>query len=188
MTEIEQLRADLVNLKAAAKLRGGWPKTYVQIQAEIILNEQRIAALEAEQAVEPDPWEEAKKYVKNWIEYPYHDGPGMRSVANYVRHLEAIIERDALAYGKLVAQAANLLKERNDARAELAKRPVLESADALLQEMERHKAATADYLREKLAELTTIYNAIPPACPDALALVQVRIDSIKKEMQGNAAN
>lgn len=45
-----------------------------------------------------------------------------------------------------------------------------------------------DHLREKLAELTTIYNAIPPACPEALALVQARIDSVKKEMQGNAAN
>ncbi len=38
-------------------------------------------------------------------------------------------------------------------------------------------------LREKLAELTTIYNAIPPACPDAQALVQARIDSVKKEIQ-----
>ena len=68
---------------------------------------------------------------------------------------------------------------------ELAKRPVLEEADALLQEMERHKAATADHLREKLAELTTIANAIPPACPDAQALVQARIDSVKREMHGN---
>lgn len=61
----------------------------------------------------------------------------------------------------------------------------LEAADSLLQEKERHKAATADYLREKLAELTTIANAIPPACTEAQALVQARIEGVKKEMQGN---
>lgn len=200
MTEIEQLRADLATLEAAAKV------------------------------------------------------PGMRAIANYVHHLEATIERDTLAYGKLAAQAADLLKERNEARAELAKRPVLESPDALLQEMERHKGSdksvevvvndlrtlktarqilatykhlhehdyetdaeinaliksldkfagsqampyrfepapdtyplNLDHLREKLAELTTIYNAIPPACPDAQALVQARIDSVKKEMQESEA-
>ena len=41
-------------------------------------------------------------------------------------------------------------------------------------------------LREKLAELTTIYNAIPPACPEAQKLVQARIDSVKKEIQDAA--
>lgn len=183
MTEIEKLRADLQTLCAAAIVPGMRPKTYDQIRNEIVFNQQRIAALEAEQAP-PDPWAEAKKVV-SWYEMT---SPGWNdnSVAKYVRHLEAIIERDALAYGKLATLSATLLKERNEARAELAKRPVLEAADSLLQEMERHKAATADYLREKLAELTTIYNAIPPACPEAQALVKVRIDSVKKEMQGNA--
>ena len=42
-----------------------------------------------------------------------------------------------------------------------------------------------DHLREKLAELTTILNAIPPACPEARDLVQARIYCVKKEMQGN---
>ena len=40
-------------------------------------------------------------------------------------------------------------------------------------------------LREKLAELTTIMNAIPPACGLARELVEKRIEGVKKEMQGN---
>ena len=94
MTELERLKADLQTLCSAAIVPGMRAKTYEQIEAEIILNEQRIAALEAEQST--------------------------------------------------------------------------------------------DHLREKLAELTTILNAIPPACPEARALVQARIDSLKQEMQGNA--
>lgn len=54
-----------------------------------------------------------------------------------------------------------------------------------IEESEGGKMTDTDHLREKLAELITIYNAIPPACPDAQALVQVRIDAVKKEMQGN---
>ena len=42
-----------------------------------------------------------------------------------------------------------------------------------------------DKLREKLAELTTILNAIPPACELARELVERRINDVKKEMQGN---
>ena len=42
-----------------------------------------------------------------------------------------------------------------------------------------------DRLREKLAELTTIMNAIPPACGLARELVERRIEGIKKEIQGN---
>lgn len=42
-----------------------------------------------------------------------------------------------------------------------------------------------DRLREKLAELITILNAIPPACGLAQELVQKRIEGVKKEMQGN---
>ena len=44
-----------------------------------------------------------------------------------------------------------------------------------------------DHLREKLAELTTIANAIPPACPEALALVKARIEGIKLELQENGS-
>ena len=40
-------------------------------------------------------------------------------------------------------------------------------------------------LREKLAELTTIYNAIPPVCATARELVEKRIEQVKKEMQNN---
>jgi len=39
--------------------------------------------------------------------------------------------------------------------------------------------------RETLAELTTIANAIPPACGLAKELVERRIEGVKKEMQGN---
>ena len=190
----------MVNLKAAGKLRGGWPKTYVQIVAEISLTERRIAALEEEQKpTEHGPWKEAKRIVGSWERLP--EDRYDHIVAKYVRHLEAenakldeelrceridggkvmddlraenaelkaTIEHDMSAYGKLATLAASLLKERNEARNELAKRHV--------------KADTTDHLREKLAELTTIYNAIPPACLEAQALVQVRTDSVKQEMQ-----
>ena len=43
----------------------------------------------------------------------------------------------------------------------------------------------ADRNREKLAELTTIANAIPPACGLAKELVERRIEGVKKEMQNN---
>ena len=42
-----------------------------------------------------------------------------------------------------------------------------------------------DRLREKLAELTTIANAIPPACGLAKELVEKRIEGVKKEIQNN---
>lgn len=42
-----------------------------------------------------------------------------------------------------------------------------------------------DRLREKLAELTTILNAIPPACGLARELVEKRIEGVKKEIQNN---
>lgn len=45
--------------------------------------------------------------------------------------------------------------------------------------------AEIDRLRERLAELTTIANAIPPACGLARELVERRIEEVKKEMQGN---
>lgn len=40
-------------------------------------------------------------------------------------------------------------------------------------------------LREKLAELTTMANAIPPACELARELVEKWISEVKREMQGN---
>lgn len=42
---------------------------------------------------------------------------------------------------------------------------------------------TVEQLREKLAELTTIYNAIPPACGLAKEFVEKRIEGVKKETQ-----
>jgi len=42
---------------------------------------------------------------------------------------------------------------------------------------------TAERLREKLAELVTIANAIPAACGLARELVEKRIESVKKELQ-----
>lgn len=45
--------------------------------------------------------------------------------------------------------------------------------------------AENERLREKLAELTTIANAIPPACGLARELVEQRIEGVKKEIQNN---
>lgn len=47
------------------------------------------------------------------------------------------------------------------------------------------KAISAERNREKLAELTTIMNAIPPACGEARELVERRIEGVKKEIQNN---
>ena len=41
-----------------------------------------------------------------------------------------------------------------------------------------------EQLRENLAELTTVLNAIPPACGLARELVGRWIEQVKKEMQG----
>ena len=38
-------------------------------------------------------------------------------------------------------------------------------------------------LRENLAELTTVLNAIPPACALARELVEKWIEGVKREMQ-----
>lgn len=46
------------------------------------------------------------------------------------------------------------------------------------------KAFTAEKNREKLVELVTIQNAIPPACGLARELVERRIEQVKKEIQG----
>lgn len=73
---------------------------------------------------------------------------------------------------KAVAQYARHLE------AELAKRAVSQVADAIVKEMDDYKQ------RETLAELTTITNAIPPACGLARELVERRIEDVKKEMQG----
>ena len=44
-----------------------------------------------------------------------------------------------------------------------------------------------DRLREKLAELTMILNAIPPACGEAQELVKKRIEGVKKQLQESEA-
>lgn len=46
-------------------------------------------------------------------------------------------------------------------------------------------AISAEQNRQELAKLTTILNAIPPACGLARELVEKRIESVKREMQGN---
>lgn len=57
--------------------------------------------------------------------------------------------------------------------------------EAKVAELESATIRTVEQNREKLAELTTILNAIPPACGEAMELVKKRIESVKKEMQGN---
>lgn len=266
MTELEQLRADLKTLEAAAEVAKKMACPNIAKGIDSVCMEavrKEIAAIEAEKV---EFWQGVKQIISDWEPLPYYDARW--AVVKYVRHLEATIERDTLAYGTMVAQAANLLKERNDARAELAKldeelrceridggkvmddlraenerlkkkgplyhpfrnatyrinilshaledmldkhvpdwnedtyHALLEKAQQDIldiplssEELEWYKTVdarnivkpktNAGHLREKLAELTTIANAIPPACTDAQALVQARINSVKKEMQGN---
>lgn len=49
------------------------------------------------------------------------------------------------------------------------------------------KMTEIERLREKLAELTTIANAIPPACELARELVERRIEGVKKQLQESEA-
>ena len=96
--------------------------------------------------------------VKQFIDYSPDEGSNPM-VKRYIRHLETkVAELD----DELRCERIDGGKVRDD-----------------------QKAFTADRNREKLAELTTISNAIPPACGLARELVQKRIEGVKKEMQGN---
>lgn len=77
--------------------------------------------------------------------------------------LERQQEIDKMLISKTLDHSAELAKQLNDIRGQ----------------------KSSDHNREKLAELTTILNAIPPACGLAIELVDKRIEGVKKEMQGN---
>lgn len=161
MTEIEQLKADLATIQEAAeiaKIRGfhELAGTYDMVEEDL---KQKIADLEAQQAPdEVGKWKTAKDNVSVWLAFPQFEATGMQRVAYYVKHLEAkVAELD----DELRCERIDGVKVRDD-----------------------QKAITAEKNREKLAELTTIYNAIPPACGLARELVEWRIESVKREMQG----
>lgn len=121
---------------------------------------ERIADLEAQQAPdEVGKWKTAKDNVSVWLAFPQFEATGMQRVAYYVKHLEAkVAELDH----ELRCERIDGGKVRDD-----------------------QKAVSAEKNREKLAELVTIQNAIPPACGLARELVQKRIEGVKREMQGN---
>ena len=175
MTELEQLRADLATIQEAAeiaKIRGfhELAGNYDQVEGEL---KQKIAKLEAQQ--EPDEvgkWKTAKDNVSVWLAFPQFEATGMQRVAYYVKHLEAkVAELD----DELRCERIDGGKVRDDL-----------------------KAIDAEKNRQKLAELTTILNVIPPACGiffyserfrETLELtrelVEQRTEGVKREMQGN---
>lgn len=82
--------------------------------------------------------------------------------------LERQQEIDKMLISKTLDHSAELAKQLNDIRGQ----------------------KSSDHNRERLAELTTILNAIPlyrleAACGLARELVERRIEGVKKEMQGN---
>lgn len=158
MKEIEQLRDDLATIQKAAeiaKIRGFHELAGNYDQVEGELK-QNIAKLEAQEQV--DPWERARGCVDYALKHYLHNSNG-REIALYARHLESkVAELD----DELRCERIDGGKVRDD-----------------------QKAFDAEKNREKLAELTTIANAIPPACGLAREFVERRIESVKKEMQGN---
>ena len=98
--------------------------------------------------------------VKQFIEYSPDEGSNPM-VKRYIRHLETkVAELD----DELRCERIDGGKVRDD-----------------------RKAVTAEKNREKLAELTTILNAIPPACGLARELVERRIEGVKKQLQETGA-
>lgn len=159
MTEIEQLRADLATIQEAAeiaKIRGFHELAGNYDQVEGELK-QKIAKLEAQQAPK-DEWAGPRIFVEEILA----DSSFSQRIiwlARYARHLESkVAELDH----ELRCERIDGGKVRDD-----------------------QKAIDAERNREKLAELTTILNAIPPVCATARELVEKRIEGVKKEMQNN---
>jgi len=158
MTEIEQLKADLATIQEAAeiaKIRGFHELAGNYDQVEGELK-QKIAKLEAQELA--DEWVDSQLFVQEILadsSFPQR----LIWLAQYARHLESkVAELDH----ELRCERIDGSKVRDD-----------------------RKAISAEKNREKLAELTTILNAIPPACGLARELVEKRIESVKREMQSN---
>ena len=163
MTEIEQLRADLATIQKAAEIakkQGFHERTgnYDMVEGEL---KQKIAELEAQQAPE-DEWADAKAILNRWCFDRNLSGESYR-VFIYVCHLQAKV---AELEHELRCERIDGGKVRDDQKA----------IDAA-----KNRAKN----REKLAELTTIANAIPPGCGLARELVERRIEGVKKEIQNN---
>lgn len=161
MTEIEQLKADLATIQKAAEIakRQGFHErtgNYDMVEGEL---KAKISEIEAQEQ-KVDPWKKAKDALFNWITMDrILNFEEKRSVFGFVQSLQSkVAELDH----ELRCEQVDGGKVRDD-----------------------RKAISAERNREKLAELTTILNAIPPACGLARDLVEKRIESVKKEMQGN---
>jgi len=157
MTEIERLKSNLDILHKAYRLSGMSGKIYLLIDRERDILRQRIADLEAQQEL-IDPWQTAKKALAQWESVDsLLNSKEKRAIFAYVRSLQAKV--DELNY-ELRCERIDGDKVRDD-----------------------QKAIDAERNRKKLAELTTIQNAIPPACGLARELVEKRIEGVKREMQ-----
>ena len=162
MTEIERLKADLATLHAANNVQGTGRGFNQLVRAEIVRVADKIEELEAQQAPE-DEWADSRMFVQEILadsSFPQR----LIWLARYARHLEVNV---ADLDNELRCERIDGGKVRDD-----------------------RKAINAEKNREKLAELVTILNAIPPACELARELVEKRIEGVKKEMhrpeeQGN---
>ena len=158
MTELEQLKADLTTIRKAAEIakNQGWhERTGNYDQVELEIKV-KIMELEAQQV---EPWHRAKEALYHWDQNDREpDYITKRSIFAYVQNLQAKV--DELNH-ELRCERIDGGKVRDD-----------------------QKAISAEKNREKLAELVTIQNAIPPACREAQELVKKRIEGVKKEMQG----
>lgn len=157
MTELERLKGNLDVLHKAYRLSGMSGKIYLLIDRERDIIRQRIADLEAQQEL-IDPWKQAKEALYHWDQNDHEpDYITKQSIFAYIQNLQ--VKVDELNY-ELRCERIDGGKVRDD-----------------------RKAIDAEKNREKLAELTTILNAIPPACGLARELVERRIEGVKKQLQ-----
>ena len=155
MTELDQLKADLATIQKAAEIAK--KQGWHERTGNYDQVELEIKGKIADLEAQADKWERARGYVDHALKH-YMPSNGLE-IAKYARHLEAkVAELDH----ELRCERIDGGKVRDD-----------------------QKAINAEKNREKLAELTTILNAIPPACGLARELVEKRIEGIKKEIQGN---
>lgn len=169
MTELEQLRADLATLRKAAQVSSDLGFPAVTVGIKTICGLAEKKVADIEAQQAPeDEWWAVKDMIGK-----FSDDYDLKK---YVRHLESKV---AELENELRCERIDGGKVRDDQKA----------IDAA-----KNRAKN----REKLAELTTIANAIPPACGIffyseqfretlelARELVKRRIEGIKRDMQGN---
>jgi len=167
MTELEQLRADLATLEKASNIAAR-DHGYSPVFLDELIRQRRAKIADLEAQEEPADNRNREKLADPVINDMRALKTAQQILATY-RHLhDELTQKD-------INQAIGTLR-------------VMAGTQAVAYKFEPTPdicPINQDDLRENLAELTTIANAIPPACGLARELVEKRIESVKREMQSN---